>query len=130
MENQHRGLKFLVIFMGVLIILGVSVIAYTIISRLAAGGKTESPQTVAQTVAPTATQPVAAQRPHSKWKLRPLKAFGDVTAKIPAGAVIEEMTTDRRRLILRLRLATGEQAVHIFNLANGERLGSIKLQAE
>jgi hypothetical protein len=126
MENQHRGLKFLVIFMGVLIILGVSVIAYTIISRLTAGGKSDSPQTATQAEAQTAKTQIR----HSKWKQRPLKAFGDVTAKIPAGAVIEEMTTDRRRLILRLRLATGEQAVHIFNLANGERLGSIKLQAE
>jgi hypothetical protein len=126
MENQHRGLKFLVIFMGVLIILGVSVIAYTIISRLTAGGKSDSPETVTK----AASQPAAVQGAHPKWKPRPLKAFGDVTAKIPAGAVIEEMTTDRRHLILRLRLVSGEQSVHIFNLRTGERLGSINLQAE
>jgi hypothetical protein len=124
MEKQHLGLKFLVIFMGILIIVGIGVIAYTIISRLAAGGKaTQAPTQVVEQIKAPAT-------PVRKWQPRPLKPFGDVSAKIPAGSVIEDMETGRRRLILRLRLASGQQALHIFNLTTGERLGVISLQAE
>jgi hypothetical protein len=132
MGKQHLGLKFLVIFMGILIVVGVGVVAYTIISRLASGGKVVPDKATAATAPLRAGQSEKSGRLPGvhHGKLRALKPFGDVAAKIPAGAVIEEMTTDRRRLILRLRLTSGDQAVYVFNLRTGERLGTIRLQVE
>jgi hypothetical protein len=124
MGKQHLGLKILVIGMGILIIIGTGVVAYTIISRLAAGGKEAATQKAVEVPA----KPETVQR--SNRKPRKLKPFGNVIAHIPKDAVIEEMTTDRRRLILRLRLASGEQSVHVFNLRTGEKLGVVQLQAE
>ena len=124
MGKEHLGLKILVIVMGILIIIGTAVVAYTIISRLAAGGKDKA------VVASDNVQAAAEVMPTRKWKPRPLKPFGDVSAAIPKGAVIKEMTADRRRMLLRLRLPSGDQAVYVFSLATGERLGTIKLQPE
>ncbi|MBT3787460.1 MAG: hypothetical protein HN725_21895 [Alphaproteobacteria bacterium] len=130
MGKQHLGLKFLVIFMGILIIVGVGVVAYTIISRLASGGKVVPDKTTTAPAPARQSEKALALPGALQGKLRALKPFGDVAARIPAGAVVEEMTTDRRRLILRLRLTSGEQAVYVFNLRTGERLGSIRLQVE
>ena len=131
-ENQHRGLKFLVIFMGVLIIIGIGVVAYTIISRLVAGVSVTDPKTVEAPVvsARQVASPQPVTDPVTKRTPRPPEPFGDVTAKIPGGAVIEETTTARGRLILRLRLPGGGQAIQILSLRTGERLGLIRLQPE
>jgi len=117
--------------MGVLIIVGIGVVAYTIISRLAAGVSVTAEKTpVTENVAPAVTaspQPLADRS--RQWKPRPLKAFGEVAADIPAGAIVESMTSDRRRLILNLRLAGGTgQEIHVFSLDTGERLGLIRLK--
>ena len=122
--NQHLGLKILVIVMGIMIIIGTAIVAYTIISRVLAGSKDNA------VVASDTAQPREEMSRVNNWKPRPLKAFGDVSSVIPKGAVIEEMTADRRRLLLRLRLSSGEQAVHVYSLVSGERLGTIELKSE
>ena len=129
MGKQHLGLKILVIVMGILIIIGAAVVAYTIISRLAAGGKVTEPVSARSAAVDTQAAAKMSERLRD-WKPRPLKAFGEITAKIPAGAVVEDMRADRRRLVLRLREISGSQSLYIFNAATGERLGIIRLQAE
>ncbi len=109
MNKNFLGLKILVAVMGVMIIVGVGIVAYTIISRMNAG------------------EPIAgaAREPVRKWPSP--KAFGDVDVKLPAGAVVEEMESGLRRLTVRIRTADGEQHILVFDLADGRKLGTIRL---
>ena len=109
MNKNFLGLKILVAVMGVMIIVGVGIVAYTIISRMNAG------------------EPIAGASPDSKRKRLPPAVFGEVEAKLPAGATIEEMECGRRRLMVRIRTADGEQHILIFDLADGRKLGTIRL---
>lgn len=98
-----RGLKALVVVMGVLIIVGVSVVAITIARR---SGIDAEPETVA-------TRP-----------------FDDVSVALPKGARLIDWTADGGRLVLRVRAADGGERLMIFDLASGRRLGTVHLAEE
>lgn len=111
MSGNFMGLKILVSVMGVLIVIGTGVVTYTIIKRMNAGEASSAD----------------AQAPSLKAKRLPLEAFGDVSAKLPAGAVVEEMIAERRRLMVRIRKADGGTTILVFDLSDGRRLGGIEL---
>jgi hypothetical protein len=95
-----RGLKALVIIMGVLIVAGFAVIVVTLINRSVGGNGA----TVKSTGAP-----YKAEFP------------------IPAGATIVETDADDGRLIIRLKLPGGATQILIVNSATGRRIGQIDL---
>ena len=88
-----RALKALVIGMGVLIVVGLIVVAVTIANRTLDG---ERPPTEA--------------------------AFA-----LPDGAKVLETALDGNRIALRLRLADGAEAIHVFDLATGRRVATARI---
>ena len=106
-----RGLKILVIVLGVLILAGVAVIITTIVNRAQSGSRGGEP--VAAAVEPAAPA-----------------AFGERSLDLPAGAKIESMVAEGDRLILRLRLKDGAESLVVVDLATGRRLGILRVETE
>lgn len=92
-----RGLKILVILMGVLILAGVGVLGALIAGKM---------------VKPAA--PVTA-------------AFSAPPLDLPAGARIETMAAGGDRIVLDLVLADGSRELVVVDLKNGKKLGTIPL---
>jgi hypothetical protein len=101
-----RGLKALVIGMGVLIVIGFVVIVVTLVNR--SGLKSVGDSSAAS------NPPVSAA---------PYKA----KIKIPAGARIAETDADNGRLIIRLTLQDGVTRILIIDQTTGGRIGVIDL---
>ncbi len=112
-----QALKALIICMGVLIFAGFGVIAVTLYNRATApedsGGQAES----ADTAAPDAGAATEG----------PLPSFGLARLGLPAGSRVIEMSTERGRLLLRVRGPAGAESIHIIDLATGTRLGTIEV---
>jgi hypothetical protein len=108
-----QALKALVIFMGILIVIGIGVVIVTIYQRLGARFAVEEAAPKAELARPAH---VAAP------------AFGAKDVALPAGAVVEEMATSGERLILRLRLEGGGRQILVLDLADGKVLGTLNLE--
>lgn len=112
-----QALKALVIVMGIVIVIGMGVIAVTLYERLTARLGEEEPAAVVE-----AQQPAPAPAP-----ARP-RAFGTRELSLPRGARIEDMVAEGDRLILHLRLPGGQYQIMIVDLADGSRLGTLNLE--
>ncbi len=106
-------LKALVIFMGILIVIGIGVIMVTIYHRLGARSAEGEAAPKAE-----AALPAPSRGP----------AFGAKDVMLPAGAEVEEMVTSGDRLILRLRLKGGGRQILVLDLADGSVLGTLNLE--
>lgn len=95
-----RGLKILIVVMGVMIIVGFAVLIAVIGGRLSRGGSAAS-----------------AARP-----------FTAAAIDVPRGARIEAMTAGTGRLVLELALPEGGRQLVVIDLATGARLGTIELR--
>jgi hypothetical protein len=104
-----RGLKALVIIMGVLIVAGFAVIVVTLINRSVGAPPQESGAPVSAVTKSVAATPYKTEIP------------------IPAGATIVETDSGDGRLIIRLRLATGAARILMVDPATGQRVGTIDL---
>lgn len=93
--------------MGAMIVVGTAIVGYTIVSRMAG-----------EEVMPAAGQPAPHESPMS---------FGEVMAKLPADAVVEEMVGENNRLMVRIRTLDDKQSILIFDLNSGQRLGVFHL---
>jgi hypothetical protein len=96
-----RGLRILVVVMGVMIVIGTAALIAGIASKM-------SPNRPA----------AGAARP-----------FAASAIDIPRGARIEAMTAAPNRLILDLALPDGERRLVVIDLATGARLGTIELHS-
>ena len=96
-----RGLKILVIVMGVLILAGSAALVVVIAGRLSRSGP----------AAVTPPQPFAA-----------------APIELPAGARIETMSVGGDRMVLDIVLPDGDRQLVIIELATGRRLGAIPLR--
>tara|TARA_E500000331_G_scaffold280300_1_gene273516 strand:- start:90 stop:389 length:300 start_codon:yes stop_codon:yes gene_type:complete len=98
-----RGLKAMVIGMGLLIILGVIFLIYAIVQKSGdesgVGFASERPPTVSSVV-------------------------------LPAGAKVEETIVGVDRIVIRLRLPKGSGRLLILNAANGRLVGQTDLTFE
>jgi hypothetical protein len=99
-----RGLKFLVVAMGVLILAGLATVAVTIIHRMAPGKPAERP---------------AAEL-----------ATGEHRLALPQGSRIAGMAMGEGRLVLRLEGPGDQQRLLLVDLATGRALGSILLETK
>jgi len=102
---MQRTLKFLVIFMGILILAALGVIIATVASRMSGEGEG----------APRAEK-AAAGAP-----------FEMVELGLPAGSSVAEMQAAGDRLVLRVRLPTGGERIVILDLESGALLGTVDL---
>ena len=105
---SFRGLKALVIGMGVLIVVGVIGLAVAIYQR---------GQVLDQRAAESRSAPA-------------LRSFGVRRLALPAGAEIIETVAEGDRLILRVRGEDGAQRIVAIDLVSGETLGTILLEPE
>jgi hypothetical protein len=96
-----RGLKILVVVMGVMIVIGTT--------ALIAG--------------------IAIKVSHNRPAVGAARPFAASAIDIPRGARIEAMTAAPNRLILDLALPDGERRLVVIDLATGARLGTIELRS-
>ena len=108
-----QALKALVIFLGVLIVIGMGVFAYGIMMKF--------DEWQAKDDGETAPLPQAAAAPAGVWA-------GDLKVAVPAGARVAETVVADGRLIGRLSLADDSQRYLIFDLRSGTRVGAIELR--
>ena len=109
-----QALKALVIFMGVVIVIGVAVVGVTIYNRMNRLGET----------APADSQAAA---PPAAPADQTLPAFGDMSVKLPEGCRVVEMVPAGDRLLLRLGSLPRCNRILVVDLATGGLLGSIDL---
>lgn len=105
---SFRGLKALVIGMGVLIVVGVIGLAVAIYQR-------------GQVLSERGTEPASAPASTS---------FGVRRLALPAGAEIIETVADGDRLVLRVLSEDGAQRIVAIDLVTGQTLGTILLEPE
>tara|TARA_B100001142_G_C14017552_1_gene533001 strand:- start:279 stop:605 length:327 start_codon:yes stop_codon:yes gene_type:complete len=104
-----RGLKSLVIGMGLLIILGLTVVIVTVVKRSGDTKVADGMNSLAKVAVPVET------------------GFGEKNIIIPKDATVLETILDNNRLVLRLKLSNKRQALLLINSFNGQRLGLIRL---
>lgn len=115
-----QALKALVIIMGVLIVVGTTVVVVTIYNRMnrpaegVVGGGDAAP-------APTATVP--AEAPGTV----PPPEFAPASVAIPDGCRVVEMVPAGERLLLRLGSIARCNRILVLDLGSGRLLGSIDL---
>ena len=95
-----RALKILVVVMGVMLVVGFTILVAVVAGRVSRSG-------------PAATA---------------VRSFANSSIDIPAGARIETMTAGTDRLIVTLALPAGERQLLVIDLATGLRLGTIELR--
>lgn len=94
-----QALKALVVFMGILIFAGLGLLIYGLMTQI--GGDDTPP---------------------------PGANFGVVEQVLPAGAVVDSVSVEDGRAVVRVRLADGGVELRVFDLASGAALGIIRLR--
>lgn len=115
-----RWLKTLVIGMGVVIVIGLTVVIVEVGRR--AGGP--SPSAASGQASPA---PPVIGAPAPDTMTAPARIFGDISLAIPAGATAEEVVADKTRVVVQLRLSDGRAALLLIDAATGRKLGMITL---
>ena len=111
-----RALKSLVVFMGLLIAIGVTVVGVTIYRRATA------PAPADQMTAGTAAPP-AVPRAASSLGDGPLSGFGTRDLDLPAGSTIVSVQPLEGRVLVHARLADGATRILILDPASGAVTG-------
>jgi hypothetical protein len=110
-----RALKIAVVVMGVMIVVGLAVIAATIVGRL--GGKTAEPEpAVTMSLAPGAVPGT------------PLATFDPANVPLPAGSHLQQIVPAGDRLVLHLAGEGGRDVLMVLDMAGGRVLGSFLLE--
>lgn len=104
---MERALKFAVVGMGVLIVLGLAVIFVTIAKRMTAG---KGPEVAAVVEAPPP---------------RPAAPFGDTLVAIPRGARMVDFRVEGGRILLHVRPPGLDDVIHVLDLETGKVLGTV-----
>ncbi len=104
-------LKASVITMGILILVGLTVVIVEVMRRY---GADDGQAGGAQTARPGLSVPVE-------------RGFGDRNVPVPRGAEPLETRIDGNRIVVRLRLAGGGHALLVIDGTTGERVGLIRL---
>ena len=107
-------LKAIVIFMGVLIIAGLGLFAYGLVTKIGGAGSVKYPAPVKANVAQ-------------------YSAFGTVETELPVGVNgqpghVVDMTTESGRIVLRVKMPDGGQSLMVFDMKTGRALGTIRLK--
>jgi len=122
-----NALKGLVIFLGILIVIAMTALAYALYY------KSQNPDfklfaASSPATSPSATSPASPPSAIPPPPLPPLaaKSFGDINLRLPRDGEVKQMTSDGRRLFLHVDGPDGGRVV-VIDLANGSVLGNIHL---
>lgn len=114
-----KALKIAVVVMGVMIVVGLAVIAATIVGRL--GGKTAEPEPAVTMSLTPGTAPAAAPG-------APLATFDRATVPLPSGSRLQQIVPAGDRLVLHLAGEGGRDVLMVLDMAGGRVLGSFLLE--
>ncbi|WP_323794624.1 hypothetical protein [Nisaea sp.] len=127
-ENKKRAepgwllpAKIAVVVMGLMILSGLGVIAYTVATRLS-GGEEKTVAAPAATPAATGTEAQVVRQIAT--------AFGTVDVAIPNGARLGAVQLEDGRLILRMNLQNSKVRLLVYDLATGKELGVFNITRE
>jgi hypothetical protein len=115
-----RWLKSLVIGMGIVIVIGLTVV----IIKVAQQAGEPSVSVVSDPASP-APPVIGARIPAPMVALPPMP--GNIDIAIPAGAIAEDIVMEQGRLIVRLRLSDGRARFLMIDMATGKKLGTVTL---
>ena len=104
----ERALKFAVVGMGVLIVIGLVIIFVTIAKRMGGGKGADDAAAQGHPL------PAAAVAP-----------FGDTVITIPRGGRMVDFRSDGNRLLIHVRPPGLEDVIHVIDLATGKPLGTV-----
>ncbi len=113
-----QALKALVIVMGVLIVIGTTVVVVTIYNRMQTLGEAAPEPAAAATPGPPAAAPAASA---------PLPVFREAPVALPDGCRVVEMVPAGERLLLRLGSIARCNRILVLDLGSGAVLGSFEL---
>lgn len=121
-----RGLKFLVIAMGVLLVSGLILLIYGVYHQ--ANGPDTVPAVAGTGMAPGTAAPKAQAAPRKTRE--PTKPFGDVDIPLPEGChVVNVHPTTSHRLFLHVGPASPPcESVIVFDLNKGIVLGTLHIK--
>ncbi len=114
-------LKVAVIVMGVMIVVGIGILGYTIVSRSSKLVSDKSAAPVAADPAPEPALPGVAAPPPA--------GFASSALSLPAGSRVQSMSVEGRRLILVVNVPDAGERVIVVDLESGARLGAIHLES-
>jgi hypothetical protein len=112
-------LKVAVIVMGVMIVVGIGILGYTIVSR-------SSKLVTNDSAAPAVAEPAPAL---PGTEAAAPAGFASSALGLPAGSRIQSMSVEGRRLILVVGVPDAGERVIVVDLESGARLGAIHLEA-
>ena len=110
LTGSTRALKLVVIVMGVMLIVGLAVVVGTIAMRVSHR---------AVPAAAPATAPVAVMAPSGETRM----------VELPAGSGVLAVQSDGDRVMVRVALASGGEALILLDWKTGARLATIELKA-
>lgn len=114
MTDSLRALKFLVIAMGVVIIIGTAVVVITIFQRASTGwGGNQQVRPAIEVAASDAA---------------PSPGFGIRTIDVPRGSRIVDMIAEGDRLFVRLEMSEGTHRIIVLDTVTGGRLGEFEVR--
>lgn len=118
-----QALKALVIFMAVLIVAGMVLLVYGLITRTGEGG--DAPQ---QAAAPAPAATTTSASPAATAAATPLAPFGTLDLAVPDGCSLAASELAGDRLVVRFtgQPARGCQLLVIVDLASGREIGRVK----
>jgi hypothetical protein len=123
-----RGLKALVIGLGVILAIMFAIVVGELVRRLYLAKPAEPDKP-----AIAAPQPLPPPLPPSlglQMQPAPLPGFGDMAIELPSGARVADFTASGDRLVLRLIMPDQEQRLMIVDLATGKAIGTLTLHGE
>lgn len=109
--------KIAVVVMGVMILCGLGVIAYTVATRLSGGGEESASKPVISAVEVPVTRQIAT-------------GFGTIEVKIPNGGRLGPVEFHDGRMILQMNLQNRKVRLLVYDLATGRQLGTFNISPE
>ncbi|MBT5111259.1 MAG: hypothetical protein HOM25_21450 [Rhodospirillaceae bacterium] len=104
-----QALKAVVIVMAVLIVAGLGLLAYGLVTKIGGGS----------------TNDAGADKNNAPQ----YSAFGTVETALPPGARVVGMAVDDGRIVVRVEAPGGGQSLMVFNVDTGAQLGTIRIRA-
>lgn len=126
-----KALKALVVVMGILIVAGVGLVIYGVMTQFGKDADEGTPVAAEPSPSPAVAPPMEAQAPtagaRSVVGVMPAEPFGDIVLDEPAATEITGATAGDGRILLRLTGGGRPDRVVVLRATDGERLGSVTL---
>lgn len=123
-----KALKALVVVMGILIVAGIGLVIYGLLTQF--GDGPEAPVATAPGVAPPVGEEVRAVGGREALGVLPPAPFGDVLVEQPPGTEIVGATVGEGRILLRLSGGGKPDRVVVLKAGDGAMLGTIGLATQ